>query len=171
MLFRWLFGDDTSSRAPTASEELRALVARSMPGADPHSVAVVGALAGLLATVAHVDRRYSDEEEAHVRTALAQVHGMSAGSLDGVCELLRTRMAELAHESLQTYTRVLYEGLERSARLEVLDVLMELGAADEVLDMAETTLLRRIARGLGLADEEYTFAQQRFKERLSLLSR
>lgn len=171
MLFRWLLGQSPDTSPATASDELRALVARSMPAADATAAATVGALAGLLATVAHADRQYTAEEEAHVREALARVEGLAPGAVDAVAALLRERIAELAHESLQTYTRVLYEQLERVARLEVLDVLMDLAAADEVLAMAETNLLRRIARGLGLSDQEYLATQERHRARLSVLGR
>ncbi len=170
MLFRWLFGSSPDAAPPTASDELRALVARSMPGADPAAAATVGAVAGLLASVAHADREYTPEEEAHVREALKQVKGLDPGAVDAVATLLGERMAELAHESLQTYTRVLYERLAREARLEVLDVLMDLAAADQVLAMEETNLLRRIARGLGLSDHDYLAAQERHRMRLSVLT-
>jgi uncharacterized tellurite resistance protein B-like protein len=169
MLFRWLFGSSDAA-SPSASDELRALVARSMPGADPTMAATVGAVAGLLASVAHADRVYTPEEEAHVREALSRVTGLGNGAVDAVANLLAERMDELAHESLQTYTRVLYEQLERGARLEVLDVLMDLAAADQVLAMEETNLLRRIARGLGLSDHDYLVAQERHRMRLSVLS-
>ena len=64
---------------------------------------------------------------------------------------------------------MLYEGLTREARLEVLEALMDLAAADELLDMQETNLLRRIARGLGLSDQEYLASQERHRQRLSVL--
>jgi len=168
MLFTWLFGE-TSERAPTASDELRRLCALSMPGADEHSVAIVGAVAGLLATVAHADRNYTEAERDAVRDALLKVHGLEPGSLKSIEELLQEHIAELAHEPLQAYTRVLYEGLERNARLEVFEVLVDLAAADEALDMQETNLLRRIARAIGLSDDEYVASQQRHRQRLSVL--
>lgn len=168
MLFKWLFGE-TSNRAPTASDELRRLCAHSMPGADEHSVAIVGAVAGLLATVAHADRNYTEAEREAVRDALLKVHGLEAGSLKAIEELLQEQVAQLAHEPLQSYTRVLYEGMERGGRLEIFEVLMDLAAADELLDMQETNLLRRIARALGLSDHEYLASQERHRQRLSVL--
>jgi uncharacterized tellurite resistance protein B-like protein len=168
MLFRWLLGDN-GSRAPTASDELRALVARSLPQADASLAACIGAVAGLLATVAHVDRVYSDAERAHVREALARIPGLDARAVQVIEALLSEQMAELAHESLQTYTRVLYEGLERGARLEVLDLLMDLAAADDSLDMSETNLLRRIASALGLTEDEYLRSQTRHRDKLAVL--
>lgn len=168
MLFKWLFGE-TQEAAPTASDELRRLVVHSMPGADAHTAAIVGATAGLLATVAHADRKYTEAEREAVLDALNKVQGLAPGALTAIDELLQERVAELAHEPLQTYTRVLYEGLERQARAEVFEVLMDLAAADELLDMDETNLLRRIARGLGLSDEEYNASQARHRARLSVL--
>lgn len=168
MLFQWLFGKKDETTA-TASDELRRLVAHSMPGADAHTAAIVGATAGLLATVAHADRNYTEAEREAVRGALSQVQGLGSGAFSAIEELLAERVAELAHEPLQTYTRVLYEGLERSARLEVFEALMDLAAADEVLDMHETNLLRRIARALGLSDQEYNASQARHRQRLSIL--
>lgn len=168
MLFKWLFGD-AESRTPTASEELRRMVAHSMPQADAQQAALIGALAGLLATVAYADRKYTGAEREQISDALSRVHALEPGALGAVEELLSERLAELAHEPLQTYTRVLYEGMERSGRLEVLEVLMDLAAADEVLSMDETNLLRRIARALGLSDPEYNASQERHRERLSVL--
>jgi uncharacterized tellurite resistance protein B-like protein len=168
MLFRWLMGE-SEERPKSASDELRALVARSMPEADAGTAALVGALAGLLAVVAHADRSYGPAEQAAIHAALGRVPGLTGQAIEAIELLLRERMAELAHESLQTYTRVLYEGMERPARLEVFEVLMDLAAADELLDMQETNLLRRVARALGLADDEYASSQARHRERLSVL--
>lgn len=170
VLFRWLFGESGTS-TPSASDELRQLVARSLPGADAHEAAIVGALAGLFATVAHADRAYSPAERAHIHQALGRVPGLAEGAVIAIESLLSERMAELAHESLQTYSRVLYEGLERPARAEVFEVLMDLAAADDVLDMHETNLLRRIANALGLSEQEYLASQERHREKLALLKK
>lgn len=168
MLFKWLMGED-ASRTPRASEELQALVARSMPKADAHEAAVVGALAGLMATVAHADRKYTEAEREAVSSAFAKIGSLASEALGAIEELFAERLTDLAHEPLQTYTRVLYEGMTREARLEVLEALMDLAAADELLDMHETNLLRRIARGLGLSDQEYVASQERHRARLSVL--
>ncbi|MFT3925566.1 MAG: TerB family tellurite resistance protein [Myxococcales bacterium] len=169
MLLKWLFGETDSAANPSASKELRTLVARHMPKADEHTAAIVGALAGLLATVAHADRVYTDKEREQVRQALADIPVLADGAAAAIEALLNQRMAELAHESLQVYTRVLYNGLERWARVEVFEVLMDLAAADDVLDMQETNLLRRIANALGLTEDEYLVSQARHKEKLGVL--
>jgi len=168
MLFRFLLGEKSQS-TPTATDELRGAVAAAMPGADAESAAIVGAVAGLCAIVAFVDREYAAAERVAVRELLGKVHGLPSHAVDGVCALLEARIAELAHESLQTCTRVLYERTERGARVEVLDMLMDLAAADEAVSTDETNMLRRIATGLGLSENEYISSQSRYRERLSIL--
>jgi uncharacterized tellurite resistance protein B-like protein len=170
MFFRWLLGTgDGASEQPRASEALLALVRRSMPEANPEDAAIVGALAGLFAFVAYADRRYTEQEKQAVRAALERIHTLTPHGVDAVCALLESQIAELAHESLQTYTRVLYELTERDARLEYLDVLMGVATADDVLSMDETNGLRRIANLLGLSEREYIAAQAAHKGRLSVL--
>ncbi len=168
MLFKWLMGEHAAQTA-RASDELIALVARSLPQTNAHEAAIVAALAGLMATVAHADRQYTEAEREAVGSAFAKIHALPADALGAIEELFAERLTDLAHEPLQTYTRVLYEGLAREGRLEVLEALMDLAAADEILDMNETNLLRRIARGLGLSDHEYLASQARHRERLSVL--
>ena len=169
MILRWLFGP-TEEGPKTATEELRELVARSMPQADAVDAAVVFATAGLLAAVAHADRAYTQSERETVHSALSRMHGLGDGSVEAICALLEEHLDELAHESIQTYTRILYEHVERGARLEVLEVLLELGASDDNLSIEETNLLRRIASGLGLSQEEYLALQHQHRKRLSVLT-
>ena len=170
MLFRWLRGEAGSPGAePTASDELQRLVRASMPPADAATAAIVGAIAGLLAFVAYTDRNYDETEQRAVRQALGRVDGLPERAIDAISALLVTRIGELAAEPLQTYTRVLYERTARAARLEVLDVLMDVATADDVLSMDETVGIRRAAKLLGLSERDYDAAQSRHRERLSVL--
>lgn len=168
MLFKLPFGA-SKDKAPSASDELHAHVARHLPQADHETAAIVGALAGLLATVAHADRTYTEGERALVREALGSVHGVAENAAVAIEALLSERMSELAHEPMQLYTRILYETLEREARLEIFEVLMDLAAVDDLLDMHETHLLRRIATALGLSSDEYLASQARHRDKLALL--
>jgi uncharacterized tellurite resistance protein B-like protein len=171
MFFRWLRNKEQNTERPTASAELEQLVRASLPNADGQSVALVGAIAGLLANVAYADRAYREEEQLAVDDALRRVHGLEADLVSAIANLLRSRIDELAAEQLHECTRVLVELTERSARLELLDVLMDLAAADLVLSMEETNLLRRIAKLMGLSDRDYLTSQERHRARLSVLTK
>jgi uncharacterized tellurite resistance protein B-like protein len=54
--------------------------------------------------------------------------------------------------------------------VELLDMLMDLAAADLVVSMDETNLLRRLAKLLALSDQDYLASQARHRDRLSVLS-
>src|SRR3954470_5561848 len=124
MLFDWIksaLAGEPETRA-SASHELRQLVHRTMPTASEQQASIVASLAGLLAYVAYADRKYEPAEHDAISEALSRVHELPAQAGEAVIQLLVDRMAELAHESLPTYTRVLYELTSREARLELLDV-------------------------------------------------
>jgi uncharacterized tellurite resistance protein B-like protein len=170
MFFRWLKGEtDGVAEHVDASDELKQLVRRSMPDSSADSVAIVGAVAGLLAFTAYADRAYRDEERAAVEQALERLDELPAHAAQAISSLLSSRIAELANEPLTSYTRVLFELTSRAARNELFDVLMDVAAADDVLSMDETLGLRRVAKLLGLGDEDYAAAQARHRTRLSVL--
>ena len=58
---------------------------------------------------------------------------------------------------------------DRELRVEVLDVLVDVAAADGVLSTPETNLLRQVTTALGLSQTDYNEAQSRHRERLTAL--
>ncbi len=157
---------------PTRSQgsaRLDALVRAHMPAADDDERRIVVALAGLCASIAYADRRYEDAEHAYVRDSLARVQGLAGAGAEAICEALREHVVELAAGNTHAYLRDLREGAEPEVRREVLEALVDLAAADGELSLAETNLLRRTARSLGLDDDDYLAAQTRHRERLSVL--
>jgi len=155
--------------APVASEELRAAVAQHLAGADSVTIEIVGAVAALLVQVALADSEFSDEETEEVRQQLSRIEGLDGAGAAAVCGMLKTHAAPLGQEGIQPCTRVLRERCDRSARVEVLDVLMDMAAVDGTVSMSETNLLRRICVSLGLGDADYLASQRRYRDRLSVL--
>ena len=155
--------------APTVSDALLAVVREHMPEADELEVRIVAAVAGLLACVAYADGAYSRDEARHVERLLGHVHDLPASAVEAIVALVETRIADLARGDVHDHTRVIKQGTERGARIEVLEVLMELAAADGQITVAETELLRRVAKLLGLSVDEYVAVQGRHKDKLSVL--
>jgi uncharacterized tellurite resistance protein B-like protein len=166
MIFRRSRPDPTPSRG---SARLGALVRGHMPDASDDTQRLVIALAGLCSCVAYADRRYDASEQAHVRAALARVHGLDEAGVAAICEALAAHVEELAASNAQAYTRDLRELGTVEMRREILDALVDLAAADEDLSLVETDLLRRTARAMGLDDDDYVVAQSRHRGRLSVL--
>jgi uncharacterized tellurite resistance protein B-like protein len=122
-----------------------------------------------MACVDYADRIYYVAEQAHAREPLQRIHGLSAAGALAICDTLREHIAELATTSMQVHTRQLRERSELELRREVLDVLVDLAAADDELSLVETDLLRRTASAMGLTQDDYLASQARHRARLSVL--
>ena len=168
MFGKWLKRSD-SVPPPEGAEELRHAVREHMPDADDESVRVVSAIAGLLGVVAYADRDYSESEEKIVRAELARVHGMTQQGIDTICDALRRHIVEVSSVQAPRYSRDLVELADRELRVEVLQVLVDLAAADGEISLAETNLLRQTTTALGLVQDDYNAAQARHRDKLSSL--
>lgn len=167
-MFGW-FSKPKTERAPSALDELVHNVQSELPGADPTTVEIVVAMAGLLAAVAYADRSYSDEEARRVRAELGRLHGMTAEGTEAICGVLVRHARELSTVGVPVFCRSLVELAERELRVEVLGMLVELAAADGVIATAESNLLRLTTRALGLSQDDYNAAQARHRELLGVL--
>ncbi len=149
--------------------ELSVRVRIHMEEADEETVRIVTALVGLLACTAYADREYACSERDQVRRVLCRVKGLSPAGVDAVAELLDEKIAELTLTAFQGYLRDLRELTDPETRLQMLEALMELAAADDAVSTAETNLLRRAASGLGLSSDDYNAVQARYRDKLSVL--
>ena len=156
---------ETPKRVNSA-ELLRAAVHAHLPQADAEAIAFVTALAGLLASIAYADRDYSAAEQAHVREALSRVHGLTEAGVEAIAIVLKDHVRELASVNPQAFSRELRENGDVELRREVLDCLVDLGATDGELTLAETNLLRRTTNALGLEANDYVVSQQRHRDKL-----
>jgi uncharacterized tellurite resistance protein B-like protein len=168
MFGRWL-KPSAPVTAPAGAGELEMLVREALGGQDEESVMVVVALAGLLGAAAYADRDYSTHEEEHVRSELARVHGMTPAAVGAVCTALRRHIVHVSTVEVPRFCRVLRELGDRELRVEVLEVLVDVAAADDVITTQETNILRQITTALGLSQSDYNDAQEKHKSRLAAL--
>ena len=157
------------SKKVSGADILRAAVGEHLPEADQATQRLVVGLCGLIASVAFIDRQYTSEERAHVRTVLSNVHGLSAAGADAICELLEAHVVEIATANTHQYSRDVREHADVALRRDVLDVLVDLAASDDTLSLGETDLLRRTASALGLSQDDYVHAQARHRDKIALL--
>jgi uncharacterized tellurite resistance protein B-like protein len=145
------------------------IVRTHMNGADDETVRIVVSVAGLLACVAYADRQYSESEQQKVKSELARVRGLSDTGIAEICAILKDNIFELTNAAEQSYLRDLKELTDYDTRLDVLDVLLSLAAADENVSVVETNFLRRGATLLGLSADDYNAIQARYRDKLSVL--
>jgi len=154
-----------------AQSKLVEIVRDHMGGADDETVRIVVSVAGLLACIAYTDREYTESEKSAIKSKLARIQGLSNAGIEEISKLLEDNIFELTTTSSQTYLRELRELSDYEMRVEVLDVLLSLAAADEVISVVETNFLRRAATALGLSPDDYNAVQARYRDKLSVLKK
>jgi uncharacterized tellurite resistance protein B-like protein len=168
-----MFGNWLSSarQAPPVegAEQIHGAVRTHLPSADDETIRVVTSIAGLLGTVAYADRDYSDAEERRVRAELGRVHGMPSAGIDAIADALRRNIVEVSTVHVQRYCRSLRELADRELRAELLEVLVDIAAADGVITHAEVNVLRQVTTALGLDQADYNAAQERHRDKLGVL--
>lgn len=153
------------------AEQLEFAVRSELKGADEETVLVVTAIVGLLGVVAYADSNYSIEEQARVREELSRINGMTSGGVAATCAALERHILEIATVQSPRYSRVLRELADPELRLQVLEMLVALAAADQTITSAETNVMRQITTALGLTQRDYNAAQAKYKDRLAVLQR
>jgi len=161
--------DRPKEEATLPRDRLAQIVDRYLADADEATRRIVTAVAGLLAKVAYADGQYSAEEEANIQKELSRVHGLSREGIAAICGLLADQISQVALLGDHDWTRDLRELADRDLRLEVLEVLVEMAVADQVLKLEEQTQLRRIAKALSLTQDEYNALQAKHRNKLSTL--
>lgn len=156
-------------KAADRAHPLALAVREQIPDASEDTQRLVTAVAGLLACVAYADQEFSEPEQRAIREELARLPAMEPAGAGRVVGVLTGDIQAIIANGDQGWVRDLRELTTREQRLEVLDVLLDLAAADGVIDHSEVNYLRRLATALGLEQAEYNAAQARHRDKLGLL--
>ncbi len=167
-MFSWF----NKKKQPVDPEHARALyeaVRRALGDDDDVHVRIVASVAALFLCVAYADCDYHAEEERVLRQTLGRIRGLDAAGVDAIAEVLREHTVRIAGAEATTYARELLELTDGDFRLELLDGLVDLAAADETITVSETNAMRQIAKALGLSQQAYNAAQARHRDKLAVL--
>ncbi len=140
------------------TETVRKIVGR-LESLDRDKARYVASFAFVLGRVAHADREFSDEE---VRKMESIVHRL--GHLSEAESVLVVELAKLQHELFGgtesfVVTREFNEIATREQKLELLDCLFAVSAADESISGIEEAEIRQIASELDFSHREFVAAR------------
>src|SRR6187402_3331520 len=166
MFGRWLRAEPTEKL--TGTEALEAAVRRELPEADAETVRVVTAMTGLLGAVAYADRDFSSAEEQRLLTELGRIHGMTESGARAIAGALREQVLAVSSVGIPLFCRALRDLGDRELRVEVLEALVGLAAADGRIEHAEVNVLRQVTGALGLSQDDYNAAQARYRAQLAI---
>jgi uncharacterized tellurite resistance protein B-like protein len=168
MFGRWL-NRATEVNQPLGSEQLENAVRVELSTADEETVLVVTAMTGLLGIVGQADGDFSAAERNHVREELSRISGLTGSGTAAICATLTRHIREISAVQMPRYCRVLRDLADSELRIQVLDMLVALAAADLVVTTTETNIIRQITSSLGLTQKDYNTAQAKHRERLAVL--
>lgn len=167
-MFSWLKRKDeqpSSQRAAT----LYAAVREALGDDDDELIRITASVAALLLCVAYADLDYQAEEEDVLRATLGRIQGMDQRGVEAILQVLREQVVALAGAEASSYARELLGLTEEDFRLELLDVLVDVAAADDEITLQETNMLRSVAKALGLSQAQYNASQARHRDKLTVL--
>jgi len=161
-----------STARPDEQLSLLRVVRTHLPADAPDAdVKIIAAVAGLLGQVAYADRPYLAAEEARIRAALGGIPALGASGVEAICTTLRESIATVADVEAHAYAKYLAELADRDLRLHVLDLLLDVAAADDAVSVVEVNLLRRLTDVLGLTQADYNASQERHRDKLTTIRR
>lgn len=143
-------------------------VKANLRGADEDTVRIVTAMAGLMAAIAYADQNWSDDEERLLRKSLQRINGLDNHGADAISAALHRHVVEFSTTQAQHFTRELRELADRDLRFEVLEMLVDLAAADGSISYQEITVLRTTTAALGLTQDDYNSVQARYRDKLKI---
>lgn len=167
-MFSWLFGKNP----PGDPEHARALyhaVRHALGDDDDVHVRIVASTAALCGCVAYADLEVEPSEEKVIRSTLSRIQGLDPAGVEAIGKVLREDVVRIAGAEASTYARELLDLTDDTFRRELLDVLVDIAAADDEITVSETNMLRGIAKALGLPSAVYNQAQARHRDKLAVL--
>lgn len=149
-----------------AGAQLSAAIRDAVPGADRGTVELITAVVGLLAAVAYADRTVSKEEATHLRAEIGRINGLDAQGIEAVAHVLENQALRLSTAYVPRFTRTLREEASEETRMEVLQALLGMAAADGSITFDEVAQLRNMTTALGLGQQHYNALQARHRDLL-----
>lgn len=167
-MLSWFKADNTTDKLDE-EQALHATVGGVLVQADQDTVRIVTATAGLLACVAFADRDYSEAEETRILELLTTIAGVDSPGATRILGTLRAHARSFSTVQAPRFCRTLRELGDRDLKVHVLDLLVEVAAADHQITHNEVTVLRQLTTALGLEQSDYNAAQEKHRSKLSAL--
>ncbi len=167
-MFGWL-RRKTESADPEQARALYQAIRSALAEPDEDTVRIVASVAALLLCVSYADLDYTPSEERLTAATLARIRGLDARGVEAILQTLREHVVSISSMEASSYGRELLDLTDEPFRRELLDVLLDVAAADDEVTVSETNLLRNIARSLGLSQALYNASQDRHRAKLAVL--
>jgi len=152
------------------TETVRRIVKR-LQSLDPDRARYLAAFAYVLGRVAHADLDVSEAETLQMERILQRLGGLPEDQAVLVVEIAKSQNRLFGGTEGYLVTRELKQITSLEQRLEILDCLFEVSAADDSISAVEENLVRQVASELGLSLQDYVTARAAWSDKRAVLRR
>jgi uncharacterized tellurite resistance protein B-like protein len=146
---------------PAETESVRKIVAR-LEALEPERARYVAAFAYILGRVANADLEISAEESQAMEALVREHGGLPEDQALLVVEIAKSQNRLFGGTENFLVTREFARMASLQQKLELLDCLFAVSAADDAISIAEEEQVRRVANELGLTHTQYVEARSRY---------
>lgn len=171
-ILRWLgLGDHQSERGDAAGVDSTAVadIATRLESLGRDRARYIAAFAMTLARAARADLEVLARESAAMVVTLERTTDLPHDEAELVAEMALHRNQLLGVSEDYLATRAFRDVSSREERLQMLDALFAICAADDSISLVEEEEVRQIADELGLEHAEYVGARSRYRDQREVL--
>lgn len=130
---------------------------------------IMACLSGLLARVAYVDFKVTEDEKEQIKNSLVQWLNLTKEEAITIADIAIEEMTELSGLDSRIYCTPLVELLDVDTRYHILETLFEIAASDGEVENKEINEIQFISNSLVLEKKYFLAAQATVKEHLNSL--
>ena len=155
----------TQSHDPRAIQAIR----QRLETLDEDEARYLAAFAYVLARVAYADLEVDPDEVAAMQRLVCDHTELEGDKADLVVNIATAQARELGGTQDFVVSKLLKGLTTAEQRLQILDCLLAVAAADDLIVGEEEREMRKVARELGITDKDFLSALSRYRDKRSVL--
>jgi uncharacterized tellurite resistance protein B-like protein len=167
-ILEWL-GLKPKPALPTSDVDTVRRIGEALDKLPPERARWVGTYALLLARVAHADLNISDDESRRMEELVREHAALADAEAALVIEMAKAQHRVFGSAEGYLASREFRGMTSREERVQLLDALFAVSAADDVVTTDEEEVIRQIANELGLTHAEYVTARATVRDKRRVL--
>jgi uncharacterized tellurite resistance protein B-like protein len=166
-LLRFLGLEGTNSRRDERESETVHRIASQLERLDPEQARYLATFAYVLARIANADLAIDESETQEMERAVTAIAGLSAAEAALVVKIAQSQARNLGGTQDYVVTRQFRQISTRDQRIELLQCLYAVAAADGTIRSEESAVIVEIAEELGFTRAEAISLRAQYRDKLS----
>ncbi len=163
------WGEDGGTAAfGSSADAIRSIVAR-LERLESERARYIATFSYILGRVAHADLEIGAQETRAMEREVRALGGLEEAEAVLVVEIAKTQNRLFGATENYTVTREFARSASRDQKLQLLECLFAVSAADQEISGAEESEIRSIAKELDLSHDEFIEARASFRDHIAVL--